>query len=175
MAAALETSEVVWLSSVRPDGAPHVVPTWFVWDGTAIVVLSKPSAQKVRNLARLPRAMVAIGDPSARFDVELVEAVAELVDAPFDATLLGRFARKYARELRQAAINVEQFGATYSRAIRLEPTRWLGWGGPGWLAPPSEPPEVPAAEVPAAEVSAEIAAVAEFTGVSGIGGIAHLA
>ena len=65
VAAALETSEVVWLSSVRPDGAPHVVPTWFVWDGAAIVVLSKPAAQKVRNLARLPRAMVAIGDPGA--------------------------------------------------------------------------------------------------------------
>jgi PPOX class probable F420-dependent enzyme len=132
VAAALETSEIVWLSSVRPDGAPHVVPTWFVWDGTAIVVLSKPAAQKVRNLARLPRAMVAIGDPSATFDVELVEAVAELADAPFDARLLGRFARKYANQLLQAAITIEQFAATYSRAIRLEPTRWLGWGGPGW-------------------------------------------
>ena len=135
VAAALETSEVVWLSSVRPDGAPHVVPTWFVWDGTAIVVLSKPSAQKVRNLARLPRAMVAIGDPGATFDVELVEAVAELAEAPFDATLLGRFALKYAQQLRHSAISVEQFAGTYCRAIRLEPTRWLGWGGPGWPAP----------------------------------------
>jgi len=132
VALALEASEVVWLSSVRPDGAPHVVPTWFVWDGTAIVVLSKPSAQKVRNLTRWPRAMVAIGDPGATFDVELVEAVAELADAPFDATLLGRFARKYTRQLRQSALTIEQFAATYSRAIRLEPTRWLGWGGPGW-------------------------------------------
>lgn len=134
--AALETSEVVWLSSVRPDGAPHVVPTWFVWDGTAIIVLSKPAAQKVRNLARLPQAMVAIGEPGATFDVELLEAVAELADAPFDATLLGRFARKYRKQLRKAAITVEQFAATYSRAIRLEPTRWLGWGGPGWLSSP---------------------------------------
>jgi PPOX class probable F420-dependent enzyme len=129
---ALETSEVVWLSSVRPDGGPHVVPIWFVWDGTTIVVLSKPAAQKVRNLALRPQAMVAIGEPAASFDVELVEAMAELADVPIDATLLERFARKYAAQLLQAAITIDQFAATYSRAIRLRPTRWLGWGGPGW-------------------------------------------
>ena len=96
-------------------------------------MLSKPAAQKVRNLARQPRAMVAIGEPGATFDVELVEALAELVDAPFDATLLRQFARKYVAGLRESALSIEQFAATYSRAIRLEPTRWLGWGGPGWL------------------------------------------
>jgi PPOX class probable F420-dependent enzyme len=130
--AALETSEIVWLSSVRPDGCPHVVPIWFVWDGAAIIVLSKPAAQKVRNLTIQPRAMVAIGEPAASFDVELIEAVAELADAPFDPTLLERFARKYAAQLLGAAITIDQFAATYSRVIRLRPTRWLGWGGPGW-------------------------------------------
>jgi predicted pyridoxine 5'-phosphate oxidase superfamily flavin-nucleotide-binding protein len=29
----LETEPVIWLSSIRPDGAPHLVPTWFAWDG----------------------------------------------------------------------------------------------------------------------------------------------
>ena len=49
---ALERQEVVWLSSVRPDGRPHVVPVWFVWEDGSIVVVSKPGAQKVRNLRR---------------------------------------------------------------------------------------------------------------------------
>jgi predicted pyridoxine 5'-phosphate oxidase superfamily flavin-nucleotide-binding protein len=31
--AALRDDPVVWLSSVQPDGRPHVVPVWFHWDG----------------------------------------------------------------------------------------------------------------------------------------------
>ena len=50
----LETEPVVWLSSIRPDGAPHLVPIWFVWDGEAIVIRSKPAARKVRNLRQRP-------------------------------------------------------------------------------------------------------------------------
>ena len=33
---------------------PHLVPTWFVWDGEAIVIRSKPGRQKVRNLRPRP-------------------------------------------------------------------------------------------------------------------------
>jgi predicted pyridoxine 5'-phosphate oxidase superfamily flavin-nucleotide-binding protein len=50
----LETEPVIWLSSIRPDGAPHLVPTWFAWDGEAIIIRSKAHAKKVRNLALDP-------------------------------------------------------------------------------------------------------------------------
>ena len=32
----LAEERVVWLSTVRPDGTPHLVPTWFVWNGDAL-------------------------------------------------------------------------------------------------------------------------------------------
>ena len=54
IAAALEHEPVIWLSTVRPDGCPHVVPLWFVWDGRSIVVFSKPGAQKVSNVRADP-------------------------------------------------------------------------------------------------------------------------
>ena len=28
----LADERIVWLSTVRPDGTPHLVPTWFWWD-----------------------------------------------------------------------------------------------------------------------------------------------
>ena len=37
---------VVWLSSVRPDGRPHLVPIWFSWDGRDIVIASKPTPRR---------------------------------------------------------------------------------------------------------------------------------
>jgi nitroimidazol reductase NimA-like FMN-containing flavoprotein (pyridoxamine 5'-phosphate oxidase superfamily) len=43
----LRLEPVVWLSSVRPDRRPHIVPIWFSWDGREILIASKPDAQKI--------------------------------------------------------------------------------------------------------------------------------
>jgi PPOX class probable F420-dependent enzyme len=72
----LEEEPVVWLSTVCADGAPHLVPTWFTWDGEALTILSKPSARKVQNLEAEPRAMLALGDAEDDFDVGMFEAIA---------------------------------------------------------------------------------------------------
>ena len=58
----LEREPIVWLSTVRPDGSPHLVPIWFSWDGEALLIFSKPGAQKVRNLRARPSVMLALGD-----------------------------------------------------------------------------------------------------------------
>jgi len=39
-----------WLATVRADGAPHVVPVFAAWDGSAFFVASKDSAHKSRHL-----------------------------------------------------------------------------------------------------------------------------
>jgi PPOX class probable F420-dependent enzyme len=128
--AALECEPVVWLSTTRPDGAPHVVPLWFLWDGQSIVAFSKPDAQKVRNLRTDPRVMVAVGRADASFDVELIEAVAELVESP---TLLPpAFISKYNALAAKAGIGFPAFADVYTQAIVIRPRRWLGWGGHGW-------------------------------------------
>lgn len=131
---ALERREVVWLSSIRPDGRPHLVSTWFLWHEGSIVVPSKPGAQKVRNLRSDPRVMLAIGEPDADFDIELVEGDAELSTEPMDGGLADRFARKYAAQLTRAGTTCDQFATVYSQLIRIRPTRWLGWGGHGWAS-----------------------------------------
>jgi nitroimidazol reductase NimA-like FMN-containing flavoprotein (pyridoxamine 5'-phosphate oxidase superfamily) len=41
----LEREPVIWLSTSRPDGAPHLVPTWFACDGERIVMRSKPEVR----------------------------------------------------------------------------------------------------------------------------------
>ena len=123
----LHEEPVVWLSTVRPDGAPHLVPTWFAWDGETIEIRSKPGAQKVRNLRADGRAMLAIGDAEADFDVSLLEAGADLED---DAQPLSpTFIAKYGARIEQLGLTPQQFAATYSLTIRLTPTKALGWHG----------------------------------------------
>ena len=132
---ALEHEPVMWLSTTRPDGGPHVVPLWFLWDGRAIVAFSKPDAQKVRNLRADPRVMVAVGRADATFDVELIEAVAELHET--SASLPAAFVRKYASLASEAGIGFPAFADVYSQEIVIHPRRWLGWGGAGWVEPDS--------------------------------------
>ena len=76
--AALRDDPVVWLSSVQSDGRPHLVPVWFLWDGDRILAFSKPHARKVDNLRGQPSVMLAVGTPGPDFEVELIEATAEL-------------------------------------------------------------------------------------------------
>ena len=129
----LEVEPVVWLSSIRQDGAPHLVPTWFVWDGESILIRSKPHARKVRNLAHDPRAMVALGDAADDFDVGLLEARAEVTGvgdgASAPAPLPAAFVAKYGDRIAALGITPAEFAATYSTTIRLTPARALGWHG----------------------------------------------
>ena len=121
----LATEPVVWLSTVRPDGLPHLVPTWFWWDGDALIVFSKPNAVKVRNLRANPRLMVALGRPEEDFSVGLIEAEATLGEA----AVTDQFLAKYAVMLEEAGLDRETFVATFTQSIRIVPTRFLAWRG----------------------------------------------
>lgn len=125
----LDTEPVIWLSTIRADGAPHLVPTWFAWDGEVIVIVSKPGAVKVRNLRTDPRAMLALGDAKADFDVGLLEARAEVLSEPTPLDLPDGFAAKYARRIAALDLTPAQFARTYSQVIRLVPVKALAWHG----------------------------------------------
>jgi PPOX class probable F420-dependent enzyme len=123
----LADEPVIWLSTVREDGRPHLVPVWFWWDGETVLVFSKPHAVKVRALRANPRAMIALGEPDDDFDVAMVEARAEMLDETPDVP--EAFFAKYADKLAAGMLDRETFRATYTQAIRFTPTRWLAWHG----------------------------------------------
>lgn len=125
----LEREPVVWLSTVRPDGGPHLVPIWFLWDGEAILVFSKPNAQKVRNLRERGSVMLALGDADDDFDVGVLEGSAELLDRPTREVMPAAHVAKYASQLATLGLTAEAYAATYSQVIRIRPIRFLPWHG----------------------------------------------
>ena len=38
----LREEPIIWLTTVRPDGRPHTVPVWFLWDGETFLIFSQP-------------------------------------------------------------------------------------------------------------------------------------
>ena len=141
----LSDEHVVWLSTVRPDGTPHLVPTWFWWDGEALVVYSKPDAVKARNLRANPRLMVAIGDPENDFAVGLIEAVAAFPGGP--AHVPDGFFAKYATGLGPAGLDPATFREIYTETIRIVPMRYLSWHGRGVAHEGGTPAPAPATTV----------------------------
>jgi PPOX class probable F420-dependent enzyme len=129
---ALMDDPVVWLSSVQRDGRPHVVPVWFHWDGEQIVAFSKPNARKVDNLRDQPLVMLAVGTPGPDFEVELIEATAELPATSAADCMPDGFGSKYRELLRRAGLSLQRFTEVYSQPIVLRPVRFLGYGGHGW-------------------------------------------
>src|ERR1035441_8333255 len=50
--ATLAGAELYWLSSVRPDGRPHVTPLLGVWLDGALYFCTGPDERKAKNLSR---------------------------------------------------------------------------------------------------------------------------
>jgi hypothetical protein len=68
----LEQAEVSWLTTVRPDGRPHVTPLLSVWLDGALYFCTGPSERKAQNLARNPQCIVTTGRNTLDDGVDLV-------------------------------------------------------------------------------------------------------
>jgi hypothetical protein len=80
----LRSPDPARLAYTGPDGYPRVIPIGFLWNGTAVVVCTAPTAPKVAALARRPHVALTIdtmGPPAKQLllrgtaSIELVDGV----------------------------------------------------------------------------------------------------
>jgi PPOX class probable F420-dependent enzyme len=86
------------VATVRPDGSPHSVATWYLWDGERILLNMAGSRARLQFLRREPRLSLTVLDADSLYrQVNLDGRVAELVD---DGLLedIDRLARHYTGE-----------------------------------------------------------------------------
>src|SRR6478735_5380835 len=73
-------AELYWLSTVRPDGRPHVTPLISLWWHGAAYVCTGPDERKAKNLAHNRHVVLTTGCNGLNDGVDLViEGVAEPV------------------------------------------------------------------------------------------------
>jgi PPOX class probable F420-dependent enzyme len=128
----LTVSHDYWCATVCPDGRPHVMPVWGVWDDGRLWFSSGLRSRKARNLAADPRCTLTTDD--AR-DPVVLEGVAErLTDAGRIAAFVDTVNAKYdaglTPDFQDPAVN-GTFAVTPVRAFALSggdftgsPTRW---------------------------------------------------
>jgi PPOX class probable F420-dependent enzyme len=68
------------VASVRPDGSPHSVATWYLWDGERILLNMDESRARLAFLRHEPRVSLTVLDAESWYSqVNLDGRVAELV------------------------------------------------------------------------------------------------
>jgi PPOX class probable F420-dependent enzyme len=77
----LRRSNPAVVATVRPDGSPHSVATWYLWDGERILLNMAGSRARLQFLRREPRLSLTVLDADSWYrQVNLDGRVAELVD-----------------------------------------------------------------------------------------------
>lgn len=120
----LERDIILWITSVRPDGRPHSVPVWFLWDAGTILLFSKPD-QKVKNLRANPAVVLALDNTNGGNDVVLFEGTAEVLTESALEMMNAAYAAKYQPLLDAFQWTRESMAKDYSQPIRITPTRFL--------------------------------------------------
>jgi len=98
----LEQRHLATLTTLRPDGTPHVVAVGFTWDADAGLarVITNGTSRKVAHVRRgSPRAVVAQVDGARWLSLEGVPTVSDDPDRVAEAV------RRYAGRYRQPAVN----------------------------------------------------------------------
>lgn len=108
----LEEAEVFWLSTVRPDGRPHVTPLLAVWCADAMYFCTGPDERKAKNLKRNPHCILTTGRNT--------------LDETLDVVVEGQAANvSNEAELQQVANTYE---SKYGKHLTAPEGTWFGLG-----------------------------------------------
>jgi nitroimidazol reductase NimA-like FMN-containing flavoprotein (pyridoxamine 5'-phosphate oxidase superfamily) len=104
----LEKAEVFWLSTVRPDGRPHVTPLLALWLDGALYFSTGPTERKAKNIAQNAQCILTTG--------------CNALDDGFDLVVEGKAVRvtDEARLQRVADLYESKYGSGWRYAVRDE-------------------------------------------------------
>src|ERR1700750_692234 len=91
-------ADTFWLSTVRPDGRPHVTPLIAVWHAEALWFATGPEERKARNLAANPSCVLTTGHSAlieGALDVVLEGQAEQVADDAELEPVATAFAVKY--------------------------------------------------------------------------------
>lgn len=108
----LQEAEVCWLSTVRPDGRPHVTPLLAVWSGQALYFSTGAQERKARNLRSNAQCVMTTGTNALSGLDVTIEGTAGLVS-----------------EQAERHVVADAFEAKYGHHLTSPEGTWHGLGG----------------------------------------------
>ncbi|ANW20476.1 pyridoxamine 5'-phosphate oxidase family protein [Streptomyces clavuligerus] len=128
--ALLTEAELFWLSTVRPDGRPHVTPLLAVWQDGGLHFCTGPEERKALNLRENPEVALVTGVNALRtgFDLVVEGTAVPLTDGVRLRALARAYTEKYGDEW-TFAVRDGAFVGDGGRApvFRVEPRTAFGF------------------------------------------------
>jgi PPOX class probable F420-dependent enzyme len=112
------------VATLRPDGAPHTVPTWYDWEDGRILLNMDETRLRLGYMRRDPRVALTILDAESWYrHISLLGRIVSIEDDP-DLADIDRLAVRY---------QGRPFGTRDRRRVSawMEPDRWHGWNDGG--------------------------------------------
>src|SRR5437660_12745655 len=88
----LKKSHNYGITTVKPDGAPHTMVVWGLWQDGRFLFSTASKSRKARNLAKNTRCVVCTEHAQ---EAVIVEGVAEITAVPARRKFLPAYERKY--------------------------------------------------------------------------------
>jgi hypothetical protein len=135
----LTRAESYWLTTLRPDGSPHVVPCWAVWLDDVLYTTASSSARRGRHVAYHPTAVVSAATPG--FDLVVQGTIAKVHDEAVLARVGTAYDEKYGWPLtiKNGAYDAPYAAATAGPApyelYRVQPTIVFGFPNDATFVP----------------------------------------
>jgi PPOX class probable F420-dependent enzyme len=113
------------VATLRRDGAPHTVPTWYDWEGGRVLLNMDIGRFRLANIRRDQRVALTVLGEDWGMHVSLLGRVVEIYD-DVDLADIDRLSVRY---------EDAPFGRRDRRRVSawMQPERWHGWDGPGPL------------------------------------------
>jgi len=94
----LKKSHNYWITTVKPDGSPHSMVVWGLWQDGRFLFSTGSKSRKARNLARNANCVLCTEDA---YEAVIVEGVAEIADVAARRKFLPVYERKYKFDMKE--------------------------------------------------------------------------
>jgi hypothetical protein len=88
----LTKSHNYWITTVKPDGSPHTMVVWGLWQDGRFLFSTGSQSRKARNLEKNPNCVVCT---EHAHEAVIVEGIAEVASLPSRRKFLPKYERKY--------------------------------------------------------------------------------
>ena len=92
----LKKSHNYWITTVKPDGSPHTMAIWALWQDGRLLFSTGKESRKARNLAKNSNCILCT---EHAHEAIIVEGVAEIADVAARRKLIPAYERKYKWDL----------------------------------------------------------------------------
>jgi hypothetical protein len=94
----LKKSHNYWITTVKPDGSPHSMVVWGLWQDGKFLFSTGSKSRKARNLARNTNCIVCTEHAN---EAVIVEGLAEIADVAARRKFLPAYERKYKFDMKR--------------------------------------------------------------------------